>query len=220
MRALRGWKRESAARLPPARAFVPAWEVPRAAGCAGQGSPGTTTLFLGQDEEGACPASPRGEDEEGCREAGGACVRSGGFPRPSRGTYADLRAVVIQVPLGQELHLQGKERRRGSPAPAPLRGSPWSGAPRLPPAGRAGESRRPVSEASSPRALLPSVEERGGGGASPDGAATHPTRVGGFSGRLNAESSAEVVAKEEGRSVPGREREWEWARTPPSRSEG
>lgn len=164
MRALRGWKRESAARLPPARAFVPAWEVPRAAGCAGQGSPGTTTLFLGQDEEGACPASPRGEDEEGCREAGGACVRSGGFPRPSRGTYADLRAVVIQVPLGQELHLQGKERRRGSPAPAPLRGSPWSGAPRLPPAGRAGESRRPVSEASSPRALLPSVEERGGGG--------------------------------------------------------
>lgn len=135
--------------------------------------------------------------------------RRRGLPAPRGPTYTDLRAVAVQVPLGQELHLQGKEHaavgRRPPPrCPPPLLSTPLRSAPRprspprsrrgarLPPAGGAGESRHrppgtPLNTAEGhcltdpPPHRLAWASFRGGGGRR---------------GELHPETGAEVAAEE------------------------
>lgn len=90
-------------------------------------------------------------------------------------TYAYLRAVALQVPFGQELHLQGKEHRRRYPAPAPPR------PPRtLPRSCRVVGQRRGASATCGPRRAEPNLHLCRGW----DPPATRPRRGGVVQGRL------------------------------------
>lgn len=146
----------------------------------------------------------RTESAEGSARGVSSLGKGGGCPATCAATYADLRAVAVQVPLGQQLHLQGKENRRGSPDPSPAPLPSVVGPLRAPRIAAEPVERRAACATCGPLRGEPVRAAGGPPESSTEGLLPHrptarPPRLGAL---LGEETGAEVAA-EMGRSVPG-----------------